>query len=91
MLPLPIGNYDPMLVENAETIDLTRTVNPHIAFGSGAHRCLGSILARSEIIISLQEWLKRIPDFEVKPGARIRCWVTVIAGMDSLPLVWKAA
>jgi cytochrome P450 len=91
VLPLPIGNYDPMLVDNAETIDLTRKVNPHIAFGSGAHRCLGSLLARSEIIICLQEWLKRIPDFEVEPGARIRCWVTVIAGMDSLPLVWKAA
>jgi cytochrome P450 len=89
VLPLPMGNYDPALVDNPETVDLTRKVNPHIAFGTGQHRCLGSLLARGEIVICLQEWLKRIPDFEIEPGAKIRCWVRVMAGMDTLPLVWR--
>jgi cytochrome P450 len=89
VLPLPMGNFDPKLVENPETVDLTRKINPHIAFGAGDHRCLGSLLAKSEIEICLREWLTRIPDFEIEAGAKTRCWVKVIAGMDSLPLVWK--
>jgi cytochrome P450 len=40
----------------------------HWAFGAGMHRCLGMHLARLEMDAFIGEWLKRIPDFEVKPG-----------------------
>ena len=91
VLAMPMANFDPEVVQDPDVVDLTRDVNPHVAFGIGDHRCLGSLLAKAEIEICLQEWLKRIPDFSIAPGARINCWVKVIAGMDNLPLVWKAA
>lgn len=45
-----------------------REENPHIAFGGGVHRCLGSHLARRELRITLREWHRRIPDYRLKPG-----------------------
>jgi cytochrome P450 len=88
VLAMPMANYDPALVDHPDTIDLTREVNRHVAFGTGDHRCLGSLLAKKEIVVCLQEWLKRIPDFSIAPGAKISCWVKVIAGIESLPLIW---
>jgi cytochrome P450 len=43
-------------------------VHRHWGFGGGPHRCLGSHLARIELTIIVDEWLKQIPDFELPPG-----------------------
>lgn len=43
-------------------------VHRHWGFGGGPHRCLGSHLARMELTLILEEWLKRIPDFSVEAG-----------------------
>ncbi len=40
-------------------------VHPHWGFGGGPHRCLGSHLARMELTLVVEEWLKRVPDFEL--------------------------
>jgi cytochrome P450 len=50
----------------------TRKVNRHFGFGGGAHRCLGSHLARIELRTALQIWHERIPEYDLKPGAEIR-------------------
>ena len=42
-----------------------RVPNKHLGFGAGGHRCLGSHLARKELIVVLEEWLRRIPDFRL--------------------------
>ncbi|MNP71237.1 Camphor 5-monooxygenase [compost metagenome] len=63
----------------------------HAAFGNGPHRCPGSFLARTEIKIFLQEWLKRIPDFEIKAGDQPRCASGMVNGVLHLPLQWKVA
>jgi cytochrome P450 len=44
------------------------TVHRHWGFGGGPHRCLGSHLARMELTLIVNEWLKRVPDFELAPG-----------------------
>jgi hypothetical protein len=72
---------------NADTVDFRRAPNRHIAFGAGAHRCLGSHLARMELRISLREWLRQIPEFGIKPGATPRRHLSAVRGVDDLPLV----
>jgi cytochrome P450 len=42
-------------------------VHRHWGFGGGPHRCLGSHLARMELTVIVDEWLKRIPEFELVP------------------------
>ena len=67
ILPNTVANRDPHVFTNPDTIDLDREINVHVTFGVGPHRCIGSLLAKREVMVSLQEWLKRIPAFELDP------------------------
>ena len=69
-------------------VDFKRQRAPHAAFGDGPHRCPGSFLARQELRIFLEEWLKRIPEFRIKPGAKPETSSGMVNGVLSLPLVW---
>ncbi|GAB2572072.1 cytochrome P450 [Leucobacter ruminantium] len=62
------GNRDPEIFEDPNEIKIDREDNRHLAFGGGIHRCLGSNLARKELVIGLEEFLKRIPSFETGGG-----------------------
>jgi cytochrome P450 len=62
----------------------------HLTFGTGIHRCLGSFLARTELKVFLEEWLTRIPDFEVARGERVLTSAGVVNGTVYLPLRWAA-
>ena len=55
------ANVDPNKFENPETIDLRRSPNPHMGFGSGIHFCLGAQLARLEAQIAITRLLERFP------------------------------
>ncbi len=83
-----LSTSDPEEFENPEVIDLTRSPNRHNAFSFGPHRCLGSHLARREVQVAIDEWLKRIPEFAVKPGTRFETLGGGVMGMKELPLVW---
>lgn len=62
------ANRDPDVFERPEEFDVTRTPNPHIAFGFGTHFCLGAALARTEIRIFFEELVRRVSSFRMKPG-----------------------
>lgn len=62
------GNRDPEVYEDPHDIKIDREDNRHLAFGAGIHRCLGSNLARKEMVIGLEEFLKRVPSFEHAGG-----------------------
>jgi cytochrome P450 len=85
---LSLSGTDPKAYENPLAVDITRKPNPHLAFGGGPHRCFGSNLARAEMRIGIEEWLKRIPDFHVKAGAELYSHLGV-KGLDALPIVWR--
>jgi cytochrome P450 len=70
-------------------VNFHREDNPHVSFGIGVHRCLGSHLARMEMRLVYEEWHKRIPDYGVAPGAvsRVR-WPQGTLGLEALPLVF---
>jgi len=63
------GNRDPLKFHDPETVRIDRGDNAHIAFGLGIHRCLGSNLARRELMIALEEFLYAVPDFHLAEPA----------------------
>lgn len=69
---LSAANSDPDEFNNAGTFESQRKVNRHLSFGLGAHRCLGSHLARMELLVALREWHARIPDYSVSQRADLR-------------------
>ncbi|MBW1885956.1 MAG: cytochrome P450 [Deltaproteobacteria bacterium] len=88
MLLLGAANLDPGEFEDADVMNLERERNRQIAFGSGPHRCLGSHLARMELRAGLEEWHKRIPDYEIKAG-ETPIYSIGIREVQYLPLVWS--
>jgi cytochrome P450 len=74
----------------ADTVDLGREPNKHLAFGGGHHLCLGAHLARMELRIALEELHARIPAYRLAPGAEVH-FSTGIRQAHSLPLEWDIA
>jgi len=89
ILPNTVANRDPAVFQNPQSIDLDRKVNNHVTFGVGPHRCIGSHLAKREIMISLQEWLRRIPEFELAEAQDDgSAFGGSVMGFTSLKLKW---
>jgi len=85
------GNRDESVFPEADTLRLDRFPNRHMTFGLGAHRCLGSTLARKEILTALRLVLHRIPDFEVDhPRVKRAETIGVTYGCFSLPATFPA-
>lgn len=85
---LPSCNYDPDVWENPREVRFDRPRKPILTFTGGIHACMGGHLARLEYRIAMQEWLRRIPSFSLKPGTRIRYHPSGVVGPDKVPLVW---
>jgi cytochrome P450 len=83
-----VASLDPLEFENPLDVDITRSPNWHVAFAFGPHRCLGSHLARRELVIAMEEWLQRVPPFRVKDGVDVPVKPGGLLGVESLPLVW---
>jgi cytochrome P450 len=65
LLSFPAANRDPAMFPDADKVIIDRKENRHAAFGLGIHRCVGSNLARMEMTVAVEEFLKRIPDFDL--------------------------
>jgi cytochrome P450 len=61
------ANRDGREFDNPDNVEVTRTPNRHLSFGTGPHRCLGSHLARVVLRIAFEELLRRLPDIEPDP------------------------
>jgi len=82
------ASRDPRVVDNPKEIDIQREAVLHSAFGVGPHRCIGSNLARLELSATFDEWLRRIPDFAVKPGTAPTTETGILRTMKDLKLVF---
>ena len=71
-----------------DKVILDRAHNRHVAFGSGIHRCAGSNLARMELRVAIEEWLRRIPEFHIEPGAEVTWAGGQVRGPRSVPVVF---
>ncbi len=83
-----LASRDPREFDRPNEVSFTRNPNLHNAFSYGPHRCLGSHLARREIIAGIEAWLKAVPAFAIRPGASIHAHGGGVFSLDSLPLVW---
>ncbi|MEV5813640.1 cytochrome P450 [Streptomyces mutabilis] len=84
------ANRDPEVFPDPDTIDFSRSPNPHVSFGFGPHHCPGGMLARLESELLVGTLLDRVPGMKLavppeevpfKKGALIR-------GPEALPVTW---
>jgi cytochrome P450 len=80
------ANRDPETFPEPDRFDIARTPNPHMAFGFGIHRCLGTSLARTEIRVGLDEFLGRFPDYQVAEDRAGRMPSDTNRGFSRLPV-----
>jgi cytochrome P450 len=89
MVSYGAANVDPAEFPDAFEVRFDREANRHIAFGAGVHRCLGSHLARRELRITLREWHRRIPEYQIKPGHEELVYPPGLRHVKDLTLTWK--
>jgi cytochrome P450 len=84
------ASRDPEVFENPHEVDIARPLpNKHMSFGYGIHRCIGSHLARLEVVEALSTFLERYPDFELEEGFTPTYQINNTVLMESLPLVLR--
>ena len=91
LLSFPAANRDPAVFPDANKVVIDRRENRHAAFGLGIHRCVGSNLARMEMTVAIEEWLKRIPDFRLDPAGSVTWSEGTVRGPRRLPILFGNA
>jgi cytochrome P450 len=91
LLSFPAANRDPTVFPDADRVVIDRKQNPHAAFGLGIHRCVGSNLARMEMTVAIEQWLKRIPDFRLDPAGKVAWSEGTVRGPRQLPMLFGKA
>lgn len=86
LMNFPAANRDPEVFPEPDRVILDRAQNRHLAFGAGIHRCAGSNLARMELRVAVEEWLARIPEFELIDPALVTWAGGQVRGPRSIPV-----
>jgi hypothetical protein len=83
------ANRDPGAFPNPEEVVFGRHPNNHLFFSAGRHRCVGSHLARLELVVLFEELHRCMPSYRLKPGTKIVRHMTATAGLEPpLAIVW---
>jgi cytochrome P450 len=85
---LPQGSRDGRVNSEPNRFDLDRKQREYLTFSKGPHLCVGHFLARSELRILTEEWLKRVPRFHLQPGARQHYSPGPTIGLTAVPQAW---
>lgn len=86
LMNFPAANRDPEVFDDPDDVVLDRAQNRHLAFGAGIHRCAGSNLARMELRVAVEEWLARVPEFELVDSALVTWAGGQVRGPRSIPV-----
>jgi cytochrome P450 len=86
---LRAANRDPAVFENPDSFDVSRPKKPHVAFGGGAHICIGAPLARLEAQVALPRLFERFPNLRLADPDAAPTWRTLpfFRGLEKLELV----
>jgi cytochrome P450 len=89
LMNLPAGNWDPEFVDSPDALDVARNARGHLAFGYGAHQCIGANLARVEMQVAFATLARRLPGLQLAvPPDELRFKEADIYGMKELPVTW---
>ena len=89
LLLYPSANRDESMFDDPETFDITRTPNDHIAFGFGAHFCMGNRLARMELSVMFDRLLERLPDLALADdGEPPKRAANFVSGYETMPVTF---
>jgi len=88
LIPTMLYGLDERHFDNPLEVDFERAPQWSATFGTGPHRCPGMNLARLEMRVLVEEWLKRIPDFEIDPDRPTVQGTGGVSGVLQLPLRW---
>ncbi|QEN11913.1 cytochrome P450 [Mycolicibacterium sp. ELW1] len=83
---LASANRDEREFDEPETFRWDRPIERSLAFGRGQHFCLGYHMARLEIAVMLQEWLRRVPDYRIDADRALRPPSSFQWGWNSVPV-----
>jgi len=86
LLGFPAANRDPAAFKDADQFVIDRAVNRHAAFGLGIHRCAGSNLARMELRVALEEFIKRFPRFTLDDPSKVTWAPGQVRGPRDIPV-----
>ena len=86
LLSFPSANRDPAMFPDPDRVILDRTENRHAAFGLGIHRCAGSNLARMEMTVAVETFLRRVSAFRM--AGPVRWAVGTVRGPRALPMLF---
>jgi cytochrome P450 family 142 subfamily A polypeptide 1 len=91
ILLYPSANRDAAVFEKPDDFDILRSPNPHLAFGFGAHFCLGNQLARLELKVMVDRLLARLPDLHltVERDALPHREANFISGIEEMPVAFS--
>ena len=85
---MSIAGRDEQLLANVNSFDIDRPDHPHVAFGGGPHLCAGQHLAKLEMRVLVEEWVKRIPVFSLEPDFVPEFRSFHVKAMSRLPVRW---
>lgn len=91
LISTELADLDPEEFEDPTRVDFSRESIRHMAFSFGPHRCVGSHLARRELVIAMQEWLTHIPQFELLEPENLQVRAAGVFGLEGLKLQWNPA
>ncbi len=83
-----LGGLDEEVNPDPMKVDFNRNGARHVTFGTGPHRCPGALLARTEMRIAIEEWLKRIPEFDIDKNSVTTYQGGIAAAIDEVKLTW---
>jgi cytochrome P450 len=87
--PVMAANRDPAVFENPDTLDVRRDSRAHLAFGFGAHQCLGQALARVELQVVFPRLFQRFPELRLATAVSdVRYKNSMVYGAESVLVTW---
>jgi cytochrome P450 len=82
------ANFDEKVFDRPEEVILDRAPNPHLAFGVGAHRCIGMHLARTLFQVMMDQLLDRVPDYSISGETQFYQDTPLLNGVVKMPVAF---